>query len=232
MRTIAVIARKGGPGKTTIAVHLALAAFLRGRKTLLADIDPQRSSIAVLKGRVGPGPEWIESAGPKLFALQVASQRADVDTLVIDTANGEEHELGHAIVLADLSLLVVRPTFLDIAAAVRTSEVLHRLNKLGVIVVNQAPVMRQGLEPPAVRKAMRALALLRVEIAPAIVRFRGAYQHALESGRSVEETSHNQPASEEIERLWTCVETLMSRIPDRRGATGEATRGVGGDGRV
>ena len=36
MRTIAVIARKGGSGKTTIATHLALAAHLRGYKTLLA----------------------------------------------------------------------------------------------------------------------------------------------------------------------------------------------------
>jgi chromosome partitioning protein len=215
MRTVAIIARKGGSGKTTLAVHLAMASYLRGRKTLLADIDPQRSSTAVLKGRVDPGPEWIESAGPKLFALQVASQREDVDTLFIDTANGEEHELGHAIVLADLSLLVVRPTFLDIAAAVRASEIFHRLGKVGVIVVNQAPVMRQGIEPPAVRKALRALALLGLEIAPVVVRYRSAYQWALDTGRSVEELSTEQPASQEIKSLWTWVEALTSRDRER-----------------
>ena len=40
MRTIAVIARKGGSGKTTVAMHLALAAHLRGYKTLVAEPIP------------------------------------------------------------------------------------------------------------------------------------------------------------------------------------------------
>ena len=84
MRTIAVIARKGGSGKTTVAVHMAIAAHLRGLKTLLADSDPQRSSSDVLKVRRGPGPAWLETAGPKLFALQVAAQRAAVVLTVYD----------------------------------------------------------------------------------------------------------------------------------------------------
>ena len=166
MRTIAVIARKGGSGKTTVAVHMAIAAHLRGLKTLLADSDPQRSSSDVLKVRRGPGPAWLETAGPKLFALQVAAQRAAVDALVIDTAAGAEDELAHAIVLADLSLLVIRPTFLDFAAAVRTAEVVRRLHKPGIIVLNQAPVAREGVEPPAVKKAQEALRLMRPCCAP------------------------------------------------------------------
>jgi cellulose biosynthesis protein BcsQ len=43
MRAIAVIARKGGSGKTTVAIHMAIVAHLRGRQALLADSDPQRS---------------------------------------------------------------------------------------------------------------------------------------------------------------------------------------------
>src|SRR5579871_6579085 len=109
MRTIAVIARKGGSGKTTVAVHVAIAAHLRGRRTLLADSDPQRSSSIVLRGRRGPGPQVVETSGPKLFALQVAALRQGIDCLLIDTAAGAEDELAHAIVLADLSLLVIRP---------------------------------------------------------------------------------------------------------------------------
>src|SRR4030081_758754 len=95
MRTIAVIARKGGSGKTTVAVHLAIAAHLRGHRTLLADSDPQRSSRGARKGRRGAGPAWTYTSGPKLFALQVASQRSEVDALVIDPAAGAEDELAH-----------------------------------------------------------------------------------------------------------------------------------------
>ena len=49
MKTIAVISRKGGSGKTTVATSLAIAGFLRGQKVCLADTDPQRSSVEVLK---------------------------------------------------------------------------------------------------------------------------------------------------------------------------------------
>ena len=129
MRTIAIIARKGGSGKTTVAVHMAIAAHLRSRKVLLADSDPQRSSSTVLRGRRGPGPAFAETSGPDLCALQMTAVRGQFDAMVIDTAAGAEDELTHAIVLADLSLLVIRPTFLDFAAAIRTAEVLRRLKK-------------------------------------------------------------------------------------------------------
>jgi len=208
MRTIAVIARKGGSGKTTLAVHLAIAAHLRGRRTLLADSDPQRSSSTVLKGRRDPGPGYCETTGPKLFALQVAALRDGVEALMIDTPAGAEDELAHAIVLADISLLVIRPTFLDFAAAIRTADVLRRLHRPGLIILNQAPVSRAGTEPPLVKKAHEALRLMRLPVAPTIIRSRAAYQTALETGCSAEELGGANPASQEIADLWCYVERL------------------------
>jgi len=208
MRTIAVVARKGGSGKTTLAVHMALAAHLRGRRTLLADADPQRSSSVVLRARRGRGPQVAETAGPKLFALQVAALRADTEALIIDTAAGAEDEVAHAIVLADLCLMVLRPTFLDFAAAIRTSEVVRRLHKSGLIVLNQAPVSRAGAEPPLVKKSQEALKLMRLPVAPTIVRSRSAYQSAMETGCSAEETAAGGPAAIEMADLWTFIEHL------------------------
>ena len=218
MRTIAVIARKGGSGKSTVAVHMAIAAHLRGRRTLLADADPQRSSSVVLKGRREPGPACAETSGPKLFALQVSALRAQVDALMIDTAAGAEDELAHAIVLADLSLLVIRPTFLDFAAALRTSDVIRRLRKPGVIVLNQAPVSRVGDEPPLVKKAHEALRLMRMPVAPTILRSRTAFQSALETGCSAEETQPRSAAAKEIGELWRFIERLaFGRCSDEPG---------------
>jgi chromosome partitioning protein len=207
MRTIAVIARKGGSGKTTVAVHMAIAAHLRGRRTLLADSDPQCSSSTVLRGRRGPGPEWAETSGVQLCGVQMAAVRRELDALVIDTAAGAEDELAHAIVLADLSLLVIRPTFLDFAAAIRTADVLRRLHKPGLIVLNQAPAPRNGAEPPLVKKAHEALRLMRLPVAPTILRSRTAYQQALETGCSAEELGPS-PAAQEVAELWTFVERL------------------------
>ena len=76
MRTISIVSRKGGAGKTTLAVHLALAAHLRGHRAMLADADPQRSASEALKLRQAAAPRRVETAGPKLFALQIAAARA------------------------------------------------------------------------------------------------------------------------------------------------------------
>jgi chromosome partitioning protein len=215
MRTIAVIARKGGAGKTTVATQLALAAYLRSYATLLADIDPQRSSTEVLKARRGPGPDCVDTSGPKLFALQMSAMRAGVDAMIIDTAAGAEQDVASAIVLADLSLLVLRPTFLDLAAAIQTVDVVRRLRKPAMIVVNQAPPTRGGVEAPAVKRALKALAILRLPVAPTILRARAVYQTALETGRSAEETD-DRVAAREIAAFWTFVERFA--FPKREAA--------------
>lgn len=198
MRTIAVIGRKGGCGKTTIAAHLAIGLHLRGRSTVLADTDPQRSVVEVFKTRKDPGPAIVASAAPKLFALQLALARAHNDALVIDTPAVLEEDVAQAVVLADLALLILRPTFLDLAAAVRTSEIIRRLRKPGLVVLNQAPVARGAAEPPAVSRTIEALRLLKLPVAPTIIRSRAPYQTVVESGQSTEELAGEPLAAKEM----------------------------------
>jgi chromosome partitioning protein len=214
MRTIAVIALKGGSGKTTLAVHVALAAYLRGRKTLLVDIDPQRSASEVLSARAVAGPAFASAEANEVFQAQIAAVGAGIDALVIDTAAGAVEDAGQAIVLADLALLVVRPTLLDIAAMVRTLDVVRRLGKPFLVVVNQAPVGRGGIEPPAVRRALRALEFMRLPLAPVLMRNRAAYQTAVETGRSVEEIA-DSVAAEEFAQLWSQIEDRAFTVRDQ-----------------
>jgi len=209
MRTIAVIARKGGSGKSTVALHMALAAHLRGRNVLVADTDAQRSASQVLKGRVGAGPELAETSGAKLFALQVASQRVGTDLMVIDTPAVVEEEISYAIVAADLCLLVIRPTFLDLAAAIQTAEIVRRLRKPALVVLNQAPSARAGVENPSVKRALEALRLLRLPVIPSILRARASYQSAFENGRSVEELDPPMESAREVAELWEFVEGFL-----------------------
>ncbi len=204
MRTIAVIARKGGSGKTTVALNLAIAAHRRGLKAVVADSDPQRSSLDLMKLRPGAGPGVVATCGRELFAVQAASARNGVDALIVDTPAAEEQELSNAIVLADLSLFVVRPTLVDFYSLARTLKVVRRLHKHALVVLNQAPPARGGVEPPAVRKAHEALEVLKLPVSPAILRSRAIYQSALEKGCSVEEQM-DEAAADEVERLWSVV---------------------------
>jgi chromosome partitioning protein len=205
VKTIAVIARKGGSGKTTVAVHLALAAHRRGLKTWLVDTDPQGSSSEVLNARQADGPRCLQAMGAELAERQAAARAADSDLMMVDTPAASEGEIAHAIALAQLSVLVIRPTFLDIAASIQTAQILRGLRKPGLILLNQAPVPREGIEPPAVKKAVEALRLMRLPVIPVVLRSRAVYQTALASGQSAEELTAAGPAGEEIAAAWSFI---------------------------
>ena len=208
MRTLAVIALKGGSGKTTVATHLALAAHLRGLDVLLVDIDPQASSHEVLSARQSPGPACVTSTGVQMMAAQLAAVGARKDLLIIDTPAGAVEDVSEAIVLADAAVMVVRPTLLDIAALARTLAIVRRLRKPSTVVVNQAPVAREGIEAPVVKRALRALEYMRLPVAPVIVRSRAVYQTAVETGRSAEEMP-DQAAAREIAALWDYIDKAL-----------------------
>lgn len=214
MRTIAVIALKGGSGKTTVAAHLALAAHLRGLDVLVADVDPQRSTTEVLSAREAPGPDHMVVSGPSLMAAQIAAVGLDRDLMVIDTPAGAVEDVAESIVLSDLAVMVVRPTLLDLAALARTLNIVRQLRKAAVVVVNQAPVPREGVEAPLVKRALRALEFMRLPIAPVILRSRTVYQTALEKGRSAEEAL-DENAAKEIAGLWDYVAGLALPLKER-----------------
>jgi chromosome partitioning protein len=206
MKNIAVIARKGGSGKTTVAVNLAIAAHRRAYRTQLADTDPQGSSTEVLNARKTPGPAVLKISGDELFDVQKQPAEPDIDITVLDTPAGSEEAVAHAIAMAHVSLLVVRPTFLDLAATLQTAHILRQLRRPGLILLNQAPTPRGGVEPPAVKRALEALRLMQLPVAPVVLRARAVFQTSLTTGRSVEELEPGNAAAEEISGLWAYLE--------------------------
>ena len=214
LRTIAVIALKGGSGKTTVATHLALAAHRRGLDTLVVDTDPQHSAQDVLSARDGPGPDCVISAAPKLLAAQFAAVGLHKEMMIIDTPAGAIEDVGAALVLADLAVLVVRPTMLDLAGLVRTLGMVRKMGKPATVVMNQAPVARETIEAPVVKRMMRGLDYMQAPMAPVILRSRSIYQTALERGRSVEEMN-DRAAAKEIADLWEFVLASIPSTPNK-----------------
>jgi chromosome partitioning protein len=208
MRTICVLSRKGGTGKTTVSTSLAIGGYLRGQKILLADIDPQHSSHASLSMRQGPGPAIEATSGGKLFAMQGAAALNDVDTFFIDTPAGLEAGVFQSIQIADFCLVVTRPNYLDLAAALATTNVIRQLNKPALIVINQAPATREGREANVTVKARDALRFVKYPVADAALCARFAYARATATGQSVEEIEPNSPAALEVRALWDQVAAL------------------------
>lgn len=207
-----MIALKGGSGKTTVATHLALAAHLRGVDTLLADSDPQKSAQDVLSARESPGPQVAVVSGATLLNTQFAAEGLGKQLLVIDTPAGQVEDVSEAIVLADFAIMVVRPTLLDLAGLVRTLSIVRRLGKPSAVILNQAPVAREGVESPLVKRILKGLDYMQAPVAPVIMRSRASYQTALERGRSAEETS-DRAAAGEVAELWDYV---FARLAESR----------------
>jgi chromosome partitioning protein len=210
VKTLAVISRKGGAGKTTLSINLALAAHLAGWRTMLADIDPQRSASDSLRARTEPGPTLAEINAGKLFQTRSQAEHDAYDVMLIDTPAAPDSDVAVAANHADLCVLVCRPTFLDIASVARSAEMIRRLGKAGLIVLSQAPPKRGGLEPVGVQKAIEALRFCGLPVAPVGLRARAIYQQSVAHGRSVGEWDPANPAGQEIERLWTHVAALLA----------------------
>ena len=194
-------ALKGGSGKTTVATHLALGAHLRGVDTLLIDIDPQHSAHDILNAREVPGPACVIASGREVMAAQFEALEQRRDWLIIDTPAGAVEAVGEALVLADLAVMVVRPTLIDLSGLARTLSIVRRLGKASTVVVNQAPVARESVEAPLVKRALKGLEYMQAPVAPVILRSRSIYQTALERGRSAEEMS-DRAAVREMAALW------------------------------
>jgi len=85
MQTVALLARKGGTGKTTLAVHLAVLAASTGRRVLLVDTDPQRSAGDWWRVRKTDDPQLVECAVKRVPAVLDAARADGIDLVVVDT---------------------------------------------------------------------------------------------------------------------------------------------------
>ena len=202
MRTLAVLSRKGGTGKTTVALHLAVGAWLEGRKTLIADMDPQRSAMDWRRERPADGPQVAEAKAGALFPARQAATRAGVELMVLDTRPSTDMEAADAVRYADLCLIVVRPSFFDFKAIARTVELVSQMNRKGLFMLNQAPARRAGEEHKVVRDMVEALEGLGLPVCPVGLRYRAAYQNAVKQGLTAQESEPDSFAAFETNLLW------------------------------
>src|SRR5436305_15199111 len=87
MKTLALIAQKGGSGKTTIAVHLAVCAARHDIHTALIDIDPQASALKWNQSRAEAEQlDAIQATHQQLALLLDQAKKAKGGLVVIDSA--------------------------------------------------------------------------------------------------------------------------------------------------
>jgi chromosome partitioning protein len=208
-RTLALLAQKGGAGKTTLALHLAVIAQSAGLRTLLVDCDPQRSAVGWWRAREGDTPQLVAAAPDRLRAIKEAAQGDGVDLIVVDTRPSVERDTAEVARAADFSLIPTRPSILDLRAIGATVDVLKALNRPAAIILNACPAGRGMGEASVTVEARKGLAVYGLPIAPQAVTVRAALAHALIDGRAVTEFEPDGKASGELRRVWKWTERIL-----------------------
>ena len=85
MRTIALISQKGGAGKTTLAIALAVTAERAGLTSVLVDLDPQASAAQWSDLRQAKTPVVTCAPAARLTSVLTAAQGAGADIAILDT---------------------------------------------------------------------------------------------------------------------------------------------------
>ena len=209
MKVIAILARKGGAGKTTLAVHLAVAAVQAGRRVLLVDVDPQRSAASWWRARAGDAPELVECEATQIGDVVAAARRDRVDLVVVDTRPSVEADTAALARAADLVLIPTRPSILDLRAIGGTVDVVLAVKAKAVIVLNAVPAGRGDAEASLTLEARAALAAYKVPTCPVTLGVRAAYSHALVDGRAVTEFDPTGRAAAELRALYRFAEERL-----------------------
>lgn len=197
MHIITLAAQKGGVGKTTLAVNIAVAAQMAGMKTALFDLDPQESATAWSERRKADLPHVEPISARRLNQAIDAAEANGFKFVVIDTPPAAGAEAAAAAHRADLVLIPCRPSLVDLDAIKRTAQLLSTTGRSGFVVLNAAPPTATALLNDA-----RALAEdTGLKVAPPVLRERSVYRAAWPYGLGVMEHEPGGKAAQEIALL-------------------------------
>lgn len=197
MKTIAIISQKGGAGKTTVSIHLAVAAEERGLKTAIFDLDPQASAATWADKRTKEAPAVVSAQASRLPGLleQAAAQQADL--VIIDSAPNADAASLAAARAADIILIPCRPAAFDLNAIGTTLALASVAGKPAFVLLNAVPPQgRVGEE------ARQALIGGGVAVADPVLHQLVAFSHAVNDGRSAQELDAKSKAAAEISALF------------------------------
>lgn len=198
IKTIAILSQKGGTGKTTLTLHLAVAAERSGAAAVIVDLDPQASASGWSDLRQAESPVVISAQATRLAQVLKTAETHGASVVFIDTAPHVESAALAAARAADLILIPCRPAILDLKAIGMTIDLVRIARRPAVVVLNAVPP-RGSLT----REAGEAVEGYGIPLAPVSLGHRSAFVHALTTGATAQEYEPRGKAAEEVVSLYT-----------------------------
>ena len=213
MAVIAIIQQKGGVGKSTITANLAGELVEKKLIVRVLDLDPQESLAAwarmgggILSEIVGP----VSIKTPKEFKAVVEAAANEAERVILDCPPGLPDTGMMAALMADLVILPVTPSPLDVIASKAALQLIRDVQKQrakGRPIIAYAPskviqntVLARDLE--------KTLAPTKEKILPAISQ-RIAIAESVLMGLTLREYSPSSDGVKEFIDLATAVERMV-----------------------
>ena len=214
-KIIAVANQKGGSGKTTVSMQMAGAIARRGSKVLVVDADPQ-----------GTATRWAASAEDEhpfpasVIGLSAASAKVhrevkkfidDYDYIVIDCPPAADSPVPQsALLIADLVLVPIIPSPLDMWAAVGIRQVIANVSDLNEGLKARLVLNQCQPNTTLAQETLEVLPEFGIELAKAQLRHRQVYRQSAVFGQTVHDFGGKaSSAIKEVENLITEVFAIL-----------------------
>ena len=198
------MARKGGAGKSTLAVGLAVAHELAGGTAAVVDLDPQGSATAWGALREADRPAVVPAQARRLQPVLDAARNGGADLTIIDTPPALVDAARAAVRAADLVLIPCRPALADLHAIMGSVGICQDAEVPAAVVVNAVPARGQ-----LVNEARAALADRGAEVAPVSIGQRVAHVRAFAAGLAAAEFEPAGKAAADVAALYDWMTEAM-----------------------
>lgn len=218
MNVISVISQKGGCGKTTLTLSLAVAAQRAGKTTAIIDLDPQPTISKWSDRREEETPVVISAQAARLHKVLKSAQDTGADMVFIDTPPRAADAAHEAAKAGGLVLIPCSDSIFDLETVETT------VNLLRLAGVQSAIAVLNGLPPSGLERdqAVEILQGYGLIVCPTGLGDRKAFKRAAAQGLSAQEYDPNDKAAAEIESVYKFMCKHMKKTTTEGGKNGES----------
>ncbi len=212
MKVITLANQKGGCGKSTIILNLAIEFALQKHRVIIFDVDPQGSCYETIDARSEKDAVNVTVA-PVYENLYQAIETCepDYDFALIDTPPHDNEVVTVATLCSDLIIIPVQDSPLDIRSTKTTVDLINEARKLNPGLMAYFLLSRIQVNSVMARELSEILKkTYNFDICNTKIANRMAYKYSLIYGQSVSEFAAKDSAAKEIQSLAGEVKALLS----------------------
>lgn len=211
MKVLSFVCQKGGTSKTTTAINLAVEALAYGLEVVVIDLDPQVSACDWKDIRGDEPPLVASTPVPHLERTLRAAEENGADLVIIDTAGRTNDAASAAARAADLILVALQPSLIDLKTMGATLEIIRLAGNKPM----RALLTRVKASGTRHEDTTAWLETQGIEVCPAMLGERVSYQDAYAQGLGVSEAEPSGKAAHEIQEVYKYISRLRD-LPTTR----------------